>query len=63
MPKNKQKLSNNLNFRYLKIICFLHPRYHPKIIGDNLIHVHKTRASALRRYRINGNENETEIEK
>ena len=36
--KNKQKLSNTLrlNFRYLKIICFLYKRYHPKIIGDTL---------------------------
>ena len=45
--KIKHKLSNTLrlNFRYLKIIRFLHPRYHPKIIGDNLKIVQKTSAS------------------
>ena len=34
--KIKQMLSNTLrlNFCYSKIICILHPRYHPKIIGD-----------------------------
>ena len=34
--KIKQKLSNTLrqNFCYLKIILFVHPRYHSKIIGD-----------------------------
>ena len=34
LQKIKQKLSNTLrlNFRYLKIICFLHLHYHPKII-------------------------------
>ena len=32
----KQKLSNalSLHFRFLKIICFLHPRCHWQIIGD-----------------------------
>ena len=47
--KIKQKLSNTLrlNFRYLKIIHFLHPRYHPKIIGDTLKNVSKTSASVL----------------
>ena len=36
--KIKQLLSNTLrlNFCYLKIIHILHPRYHPKIIGDVL---------------------------
>ena len=36
--KIKQKLSNTLrlNFLYLKIIRFLHPRYQPKIIEDIL---------------------------
>ena len=36
--KIKQKLSNTLrlNFCLLKIIPSLHPRYHPKIIGDIL---------------------------
>ena len=34
--KIKQKLSNTLrlNLSYLKIIRFLYPLYHPKIIGD-----------------------------
>ena len=41
MQKIKQKLSNTLglNFCYLKIICFLHSQYHPKIIGDQA-HIH-----------------------
>ena len=41
--KNKQKLSNTLrlNFRYLKIIRFLHRRYLPKIIGDILKNMQK----------------------
>ena len=34
--KLKQKLSNTLrlNFCYLKILCFVHQRYHPKMIGN-----------------------------
>ena len=38
LHKIKQMLSNtlSLNFCYLKIIRILHPRYHPKIIGDIL---------------------------
>ena len=36
-----------LIFRYLKIICFLHPRYHPKIIGDILKNVQKLSASGF----------------
>ena len=42
--KIKQKLSNTLrlDFRYLQIIRFLHPRYHPKIIGDILKMCKKT---------------------
>ena len=38
LAKNKQKLSNTLrlNIGYLKIIHYLHPRYHPKIIGHIL---------------------------
>ena len=41
--KIKQMLSNTprLNFCYLKIIRFLHPRYHPKIAGDILKNVQK----------------------
>ena len=36
-------LSNTLRIkiRYLKLIHFLHPRYHPKIIGDILKNVKK----------------------
>ena len=46
---SKQKLSNNLslNFLYLKIIRFLHPRYQPKIIEDILKNAQKTTGSAL----------------
>ena len=46
--KNKQKLSNNLilNFGYLKIICFLHPHYHPEILGDIIKNVQKISTSA-----------------
>ena len=38
LAKHKHKLSNilRLNLRYLKIICFLYPLYHPKIIADIL---------------------------
>ena len=38
LAKIKQMLSKNLrlNFSYLKIIHILHPRYHPKIIGQIL---------------------------
>ena len=45
--KTKQKLSNTLrlNFCYLKIIRFLHPGYHPKVIGDILKNVQKTNSS------------------
>ena len=41
--KIEQRLSNTLklNFCYLKIIFFLHPRYHPKIIGHILKNVQK----------------------
>ena len=62
--KFKQKLSNTqrLNFCYLKIICFFHPRYQPKIIGNILKFVQKTSTSVLD-YMINGNENEAENEK
>ena len=49
MAKNKQKLNNTLalNFRYLKIICFLHRSYHSTVIGDILKNVQKTSTSAL----------------
>ena len=36
-----------LNFRYLKIIQFLHPRYHPKILEDILKNVQKESVSVL----------------
>ena len=47
--KNKQKLSNTLklNYCYLKIIRFLHPRYHPKIIGSILKNVPKNKYFCL----------------
>ena len=47
--KNKQKLRNTmrLNFLYLKIIRFLHPRYQAKIIEEILKNVQKTSGSAL----------------
>ena len=39
----KEKLSNtlSLNFSYLRGIRFLHPRYHPKVIGHIKNNVHK----------------------
>ena len=44
-----QKLSNSLRlgFHYLKIIRFLHPRYHSQIIEDSLKIVQKINASVL----------------
>ena len=61
--KSSKKLSYTLrlNFCYLKIICFLHPRYHPKVIVHILKNVKKTSAPLLkikmkkrsRRYDIN----------
>ena len=47
--KIKQKLRNTLrlNFRYLKIIRFPHPRYHPKILGYIFKNVQYTSASLL----------------
>ena len=45
----------------MKIISFLHPRYHPKIIGgDFLKNVQKAHASVLMALVINDTENETE---
>ena len=63
--KIKQKLSNTLwlNFCYLKIIYFLHPCYHPKIIGD-VLNMYETQGCQFwLNYMINGNENEAENEK
>ena len=34
---------------YLEIIRFLHPRYHPKILGDSLQNAQKTDAFVLMR--------------
>ena len=62
--KIKQKLSNTprLNFCYLKIICFLHPGNHPKII-DVLKNVKKKQVCLFSwSYMINDNENEAENE-
>ena len=44
VKKSGRKLSNTLklNFCYLKIIRFLHPFCHRKIIGDILINKQKT---------------------
>ena len=39
-----------LNFLYLKIIRFFHPRCHPKIKEDILKSVQKTNGSALMLY-------------
>ena len=49
LPESKQKRSNilRLNFCYLKIICFLNPRYFPKTIEYILKNVQKTSASVL----------------
>ena len=43
--KNKQNLSNILrpNFSFLKIIRFLHPCYHPKIVRHILKNVQKNK--------------------
>ena len=47
--RNKQKLRSTLrlNFLYLKIIRFLHPRYHPKIKEDILKNVQKKKQVCL----------------
>ena len=45
------------------MICHVDPRCHPKVIGDVLKNMQKTSASILRRYMINGNENEAKNEK
>ena len=39
--KNQATPTLTLIFCYLKIICYFHPRYHPKVIGDTLINVNK----------------------
>ena len=41
LAKIKPKLFNILRLNFLKIISFLHPRYHPKIIGHILKSVQK----------------------
>ena len=59
----KQKLRNTLrlHFLYLKMICFLHPRYHSKVIGNILKNIKKQVFLFKRGYMINDNENEAEI--
>ena len=37
----KAKQHPEMNFCYLTITCFLHPRYYPKIIGDTLKNLQK----------------------
>ena len=49
-----------MNFCYLKIICFLHTRYHTKIIEDILKNVQKKAPLFQRGYMINSNENQAE---
>ena len=59
------KLSNtpSLNSRYLKIICFVHPRCHSKIIRNILKNGQIISGSVLMTFVISGNENEAENEK
>ena len=47
--KIRQKLSNtlSLNFRFLKTICYLYPRYHPETIDDILKNAHTKTATVL----------------
>ena len=45
--QTKAKHTQRLNFCFLKIICFLPPSYHPKIVGDILKNIQKTSASIL----------------
>ena len=51
-----------MNYRLLKIIRFLHPSYHPKIVGDILKNIQKNKCVCFNEV-INGNENEAENEK
>ena len=43
------------------MICFLHPRYHSKVIGNILKNIKKQVFLFKRGYMINDNENEAEI--
>ena len=47
--KIRQKLSStlSLNFRFLKTICYLYPRYHPETIDDILKNAQKKTATVL----------------
>ena len=47
--KIRQKLSStlSLNFRFLKTICYLYPRYHPETIDDILKNAHTKTATVL----------------
>ena len=62
--KIKQKLSNTLrlNFWFLKIIRFLHPSYHPKIVQDILKNTKKNKCVSFNEV-INDNGNEDQNEK
>ena len=48
LAKNQAKVKQHpeLNFCYLKIVCFLHPHYHPEILGDIIKNVQKITTSA-----------------
>ena len=63
--KIKQKLSDTLRLSFcdLKIICFFHLRYPPKIIGDILKTVQNQVHLFWWGYIINGDGSETENEK
>ena len=60
----KQKLSIilRLNNCYLKIIGFLHPCYHLKILRS-ILKMYKKQVCLFKGYMIHDNENETENEK
>ena len=59
----KQYSTLRLSFCYLKIIRFLHPRYHQKLIGD-ILKMYKKQVRVFKRgYIISGNEKEAENEK
>ena len=43
----KAKQHPEMNFCYLTITCFLHPRYYPKIIGDTLKNLQKNQYDCI----------------
>ena len=61
----KLKMSNtlSLNFCYLKIFCFFHPLYHPKIIEDILKMYKNQLRLSYWHYMINDNEYDVENKK